>query len=279
MIPAGAAQIPVDGDELAQRVAGSLRDALHLRETDVAVTADMTAPEAVNHLSVDLSGSVIDNRYLSRSAISLRPPRSTAGGVSTELRSLALTGRPVVAFGAPISVQLDAQQVPATWLHDDSGQLWLAFRDERPADGTTTGRAVIEGEVAAVSAAATAVAAEVGKKKGVTVKDVKVTPRTTGENRWSVDVTAKVTKGFASANVTANTKLRLDDDMVVHVEELTAKAGGVIGALAGGIIESVLGRYRNRSIDLKKQTFAGARVTAIDVDLAERFRVTATLGS
>lgn len=279
MIPAGDAHIPADGDELADRVARSLRDTLSLREADVAVTAEMSAPEAVKQLAVDLSGSVIDKRHLSRSGISLRPPRSTAGGVATELGSLALTGRPVVAFGAPILVQLDAQQVPATWLHDDAGKLWLAFRDERPTGGTTTGRAVIEGEVAAVNAAAGTVAAEVGRKKGITVKDVKVTPRTTGPNRWSVDLAAKVTKGFASANVTGHAKVRLDDDLVVHVEELTAKAGGVIGALAGGIIESMLGRYRNRSIDLKKQTFAGAHVTGLDVDLAERFRVTATLGS
>lgn len=279
MIPAGAAQIPVDGDELAERVAGSLRDALHLRESDVTVTARMSAPDTVDHLALDLSGSVIDDRYLSRSAISLRPPRSTAGGVAAELESFALTGRPVVAFGAPISVQLDAQQVPATWLRDDSGQLWLAFRDERPSDGATSGRAVVEGEVAAVNAAAGTVAAEVARRKGVAVKDVKVTPRAIGPNRWSVDLTARATKGFASANVTAHAKVRLDDDLVVRVEELTAEVGGVLGKLVQPVVESVLGRYRDRAIDLKKQTFAGAHVTGIDVDLAERFRVTATLGS
>jgi hypothetical protein len=279
MIPAGAGQIPVDGHELAERVADSIRDSLHLRASDVAVTAEMSAPEAVDFLNLDLSGSVIDNSYLSRTSISLRPPRSTAGGTPAELRSFTLAGRPVTAFGAPVSVQMEAQHVPATWLPDSSGQLWLAFRDERPTTGSASGRAVVEGEVAAVSAAATTVAAEVGKKKGVTIKDVKVTPRTTGPNRWSVDLEAKVTKGIASANVTGHAQIRLDDDLVVHVEELTAKAGGMIGKLAGGIIESMLGRYRNRTIDLKKQTFAGAHVTAVDVELADRFKVTATLGS
>lgn len=279
MIPAGAGQIPVDGDELAERIAASLRDALHLRSNDVSVTAQMGAPDAVDRLEVDLSGSVVDDRYLSRTSISLRPPRSTAGGVPTELQSLTLTGRPVTAFGAPVSVQMEAHQVPATWLHDDSGQLWLAFRDEPSTNGSTSGHAVVEGDVAAVSAAATTVAAEVGRKKGVTIKDVKVTPRTAGPNRWSVDLEAKVTKGIASANVTGHAEIRLDDDMVVHVEDLTAKAGGMIGKLASGIIESMLGRYRNRTIDLKKQTFAGAHVTAVDVELAERFKVTATLGS
>jgi hypothetical protein len=278
MIPVGAAEIPVDGDELAQRVAVSLRDALHLRESDVAATARMTAPGAVDELAVDLSGSVIDNRYLSRSSISLRPPRSTAGGVPTELGSLSVAGDPVVVFGAPLSVRLDAHRVPATWLHDDSGQLWLAFRDERPSDGATDGRAVVEGEVAAVTAAAGTVAAEMGRQKGVTVKDVTITPRTTGPNRWSLDVTAKVTKGL-SANVTALAKVRLDDDLVLHVEELTAKVGGLLGPLAGGMIESMLGRYRDRTVDLKKLSFAGARVTALDVTLAERFRIAATLGS
>jgi hypothetical protein len=278
MIPVGAAQIPVDGDELAERVAGSLRDALHLRESDVAVTAEMTAPDAVETLSVDLSGSVVDNRYLSRSSISLRPPRSTTGGVATEVGSLTVAGHPVNVLGAPISVQLDAQRVPATWLHDDSGQLWLAFRDEHPSEGATTGRAVIEGEVAAVNAAAGTVAAELARQKGVTVTDVRVTPRNAGPNRWSFDVAARVTKGL-SANVTAQATVRLDDDLVVHVEELSAKVGGLLGSIARGMIEPILDRYRNRAIDLKKQTFAGARVTGLDVDLAERFRVAATLGA
>lgn len=279
MIPAGAAQIPVDGDELAGRVARSLRDALHLRDSDVAVTAQMSAPGAVDHLGVDLSGSVIDNRYLSRSAISLRPPRSTAGGVATELGTLELTGRPVVAFGAPIVVQLDAQHVPATWLHDDSGQLWLAFRDEPASGGATTGRAVVEGDVAAVSTAAGTVAAELAQRMGATVRDVKVAPRATGPNRWRLDLAARVSKGFASANVTGHAEVTLDDDLVLRVEELAARAGGILGSLAQGFIESALGRYRDRAVDLKELTFAGAHVTGLDVDLGERFRVTATLGS
>ncbi|GAA4287565.1 hypothetical protein [Georgenia daeguensis] len=278
MIPAGAAQIPADGDELAGRVARSLRDALHLG-TGVAVTAAMSAPGAVDHLSIDLSGSVIDNRYLSRSAISLRPPRSTAGGVATELGSLTLTGRPVVAFGAPIFGQLDAQHVPATWLHDDSGQLWLAFRDERAAGGPTAGRAVVEGEVAAVSTAAGTVAAELAQQMGVAVRDVRVTPLATGPNRWRFDLAARVSKGFASTNVTGHAQVSLDDNLVVRVEELTARAGGLLGSLAQGMIESHLGRYRDRAFNLKELTFAGARVTGLDVELAERFRVTVTLGS
>jgi hypothetical protein len=277
MIPAGAAQIPVDGDELAGRVTRSLKDALHL--TDVAVAAQMSAPAAVEHLGIDLSGSVIDNRYLSRSAISLRPPRSTAGGVTTEIGTLDLTGRPVVAFGAPVFVQLDAQHVPATWLHDDSGQLWLAFRDEPASGGATAGRAVIEGEVAAVSTAAGTVAAELAQQMGAAVRDVRVAPRATGPNRWRFDLAAKVSKGFASANVTGHAEVSLDDDLVVRVEELTARAGGILGSLAQGFIESALGRYRNRAVDLKELSFAGARVTGLDVDLGERFRVTVTLRS
>lgn len=278
MIPAGAAQIPVDGDELAGRVARSLRDALHLG-SGVDVTARMSGPGAVEHLGIDLSGSAIDNRYLSRSAISLRPPRSTAGGVATEVGTLNVTGRPVVAFGAPVHVQLDAQHVPATWLHDDSGQLWLAFRDEHATGGATAGRAVVEGEVAAVSTAAATVAAELAQQKGVTVRDVKVVPRTTGPSRWRVDLAARVSRGFASATVTGHAEIGLDDDLVLRVEALDARAGGILGALAQGMIESQLGRYRNLAFDLKQLSFAGAHVTALDVDLSERFRVTATLGS
>lgn len=279
MIPVGKADIPANGDELAQRVAQSLTQSLHLREDDVAVAATMAAPDAVARLSVDVSGSVIDNRHLSGSAISLRPPASTAGGVPTTLESLTVSGRPVVVFGAPVDVQLDAEHVPAAWLHDDGGLLWLAFRDERSTSGTTAGRAVVAGDVAALDGAVGAVAAEVGRQRGVTVKDVRVRPRTVGHNRWSVDIAARVAKGFASSNVTARVLVRLDDDLVLHVDELTAQAGGILGALAGGIIESVLGRYRNMSLPLAEQTFAGARLTAVHVELDERFTITATLGS
>lgn len=277
MIPVGAGPIPVDGDELARGVSRSLGDALHLG-SDVAVTARMSGPGAVDQLGIDISGHAI-NRFLSGSAISLRPPRSTAGGVATELGRFELTGQPVVAFGAPIHVRLDAQHVPATWLHDDSGQLWLAFRDERISGGAPAGRAVVEGDVAAVSTAAATVAAELAQHKGVTVRDVRVVPRATGPNRWRLDLAARASKGFASANVTGHAEISLGDDLVTRVEELDVRAGGILGALARGFVEPALSRFRHRSFDLKELTFAGAHVTGLVVELGERFRVTATLGS
>ncbi|MPV37325.1 hypothetical protein [Georgenia subflava] len=279
MIPVGSADIPADGDELAHRVAHALTESLHLQPENVAVSAELPSQERVTRLAVDLSGGVIDNRYLSGSAISLRPPASTTGGVPATLESGTLTGRPLVVFGAPVELQLDVEHVPAAWLHDDGDRLWLAFRDERSTSGATAGRAVVEGDVAALSEAVGTAAAAVGRQKGVSVKDVQVRPRTVGPNRWSVDIAARVTKGFASSNVTARAEVRLDEALVLHVDELTAQAGGIIGALAGGIIESVLGRYRNRSFPLTEQTFAGARLTSLDVELGERFTITATLGS
>ena len=280
MIPVGAGPVPGSAAELAQRATAALVEAMKLGPEHVTVEAEMSGEESVDRLAIDLSHTVLDARHLTPDASSWRPPTSSQGGAPVTVRSLRVTGLPVVVFGAPVSAQFEAANVPAAWARDGQARLWLAFQDASSSAAPASGRALIEGDVAAAAAAGAAMASEVASQKGVSLRDVRIVPTSAGRNRVRVDIQAKASKGFLSSQVTAYAEVRVDDALVLHVDALHAEAGGFIGKMAGGVIEKYLRAWQHRQIPLTRESFAGARLTGleIDVDVNGPFRVAATLG-
>lgn len=275
MIPVGVTAIPTQGAELAARVAASLREALDLREEHVRVEAGISAPEQVDHLRIDLTHAVVDRHHLA-----VRPwrPPAPRGGVAATVTSLAVTGAPLVLFGASVAVDLEAGNVPARWVHDEQSRLWLVFTEETSPAGPARGRLAITGDVAALTAAVEQVAGELARSKGLTLRELSVVPRTVGPDRWQVEVRATVTKGFVSSRVSADAQVHLDPALVLHVEQVDVRAGGMLGKIAEGLAEGYLRRVRGRRIPLGARPVAGARLTSLDVDLDGRFHLAATLG-
>ncbi|MFD1504903.1 hypothetical protein FE374_11165 [Georgenia yuyongxinii] len=277
MIPVGAGPVPISAAELARRVTAALVETLTLSPEHVNVEAEMSATGDVDRLSIDLSHTVLDARHLAPSARSWRPPAANQGDAPVTVRSLRSTGLPLVAFGTPVTAQLEAQNVPATWARDGQARLWLAFTDTSSPDAPASGRALLEGDVAAASAV---IATELARQQGISFSNVRIVPTSAGHNQVRVDVQATAAKGFMKGQITAHVDVRVDDALVLHVEALHAKAGGLIGALAENFIKKRLEPWQNKQIPLTRESFAGARLTdlEIDVDVTGLFRVAATLG-
>jgi hypothetical protein len=131
-----------------------------------------------------------------------------------------------------------------------------------------------------VAAGVVVAATEVARQKGVGLRDVRVVPSTAGRNHVRVDVEATVTKSILRSRVTAYVEIEVDADLVLHVRALDASVSGFAGPMAKPVIDRQLGPWRNRTVPLREQTFAGAHLTSfeLDVDPAGPFRVAATLG-
>ena len=279
MIPVGAGPVPHDAADLRARVARSVAEALSFSPQHVAVDAEMSAVEVVDRLALDLSGCVIDARYLSPSVQPWNAPAST-GGSSTTVRVLRLVARPLVFFGAPVTAEAEAVNVPAAWTADAADRLWLAFRDDASPLGPTAGRVLVEGGVQGVAAGVVVAATEVARQKGVGLRDVRVTTSSAGRNHVRVDLDATVTKSFFKSPVRAFAEIEIDADLVLHVRGLDASVSGFAGSIAKPMIDRYLTPWRNRSVPLREQTFAGAHLTslALDVDPGGLFRLAATVG-
>ena len=277
MFPLGPGPLPTDGAGVAARLAGELARRLRLPAEHVVVDATAAAPERVDRLVVDLSGSSVDVTDLTA------PPGGGAPGslqseATTVVGALTLLASPAVLLGAPVSARFDAVDVPAAWQREPDGALWLVPSEEAPAGAPMSARAVVEGDVQQVTRAVAAAAAEVGRQRGVTVRDLRITPTMLGRNHVRVDVQATVSKSIMSSKVTAVAEVRVDEALVAHVDTLEASVGGFLRSIAQPVIERQLAPWRGRSEPLAAHTFAGARLgaLAIDLDPAGSFRITAT---
>ena len=279
MIPFGPGPLPTDSAELVERLTRQLADRLRMRPEQVVVDGELATPAAVERLHLDLSGQSVD--------VDLDgfDPRKTLGAPDhltdespTHVRTASMTGEPVRVMGAPVSVRVDATQVPATWQRGDDGALWLTPRDEASPEGPMTARVVARGDVQAATRAAVTAAQEVARQRGVTLRELQITPTTLGRNHIRVDVLATVAKSILSSKVTARVEVQVDEALVVHVRTLDASVGGFLKSIAQPVIDRKLAPWRGRSVPLAEGTFAGARLRSFDlvVDPKGEFLVSAS---
>ncbi|WP_127125622.1 hypothetical protein [Georgenia sp. SYP-B2076] len=277
MIPLGPGPVPTTGEELAARARGALGHAWHLGGTPV-VDADVSAQGEVDRIAIDISGTSIDAAHLHPRAAAWHAPAGRREGETT-VRSLDVRALPVLVAGAPVTVRADAVNVVAEWVRAEGGDLWLVPKDAASTAEPTTGHVLVTAAVSDLEAAARTIGAEVARSKGVTLQELHLRPQPAGHNAVRGEVQAKAAKGFMSSRVVVGGHVQVDDALVLRVVELQLDAGGIVGKVAEGLLRPRIEPWRGKSVDLSARTFAGARLTALEIGADDQFRLEATFGS
>lgn len=192
------------------------------------------------------------------------------------LHSAAVTAAPVTVFGAEVTLDAQAEQVPILWLEDHEGNLGFAFDEDRRESGLQGSGMIDVNQQEAVDAIQQAADAAMAEMSGGYKADVQQL-RITQLDRRSVKVEAiaKVSKGFLGARATAEATLSIDDKLTLHVTDVRFGSRNPVILAALKFAQS---KVEIDPIDLAKHQIAGARLRDIEIVADDRISIRATLG-
>jgi hypothetical protein len=127
---------------------------------------------------------------------------------------------------------------------------------------------------AAIHAAVSALA----KERGIEVKKTRLELATPHPAGVDFRVTCEVKAMLMSASFTVAGKAEIGTDLVAVVKTLDFSGEGMMASMAKGFAEPQLDKIRGKRYSLAQVNLPGLRVESVQVQAAERIRLTVRLG-
>ena len=250
VIPIGNGPFPQSAEALQQQMAEGAKEA------GVALRTAIEAPSwpSVQSLVVDLSGSDLDS-------LSQLPRRSTGDATSIEVQRFEVRANPVRIRDLPLELSANANGSSWRLAPTANGSRALFLHS------ATDGRFELTVRQSELERLANALLTEQAGKHGINVTQTQLTiiskgPRAIG---LQVDVTAKVMMMKPTLTVTGEAKL--DDQLRLHLSDLSLSGGGMAASLAKGFLQPHFDRLQAHPIDLASLAFGEVRLRDVELEV------------
>lgn len=223
-------------------------------------------------VNVDASGVVVRSPSGQQGPDTLEGVAASTPGV---LREVHVTAAPIQIDTLPVTVQIDAANVPFTWV--ESGSAW-GIEGSNDQTAGTAGSARIAVEQARLTEAIGPLTDDLTRAMGVAVRDVQVSMTSNHPRHVRIDASANVKKGIIGAPVRAVADVDLEG-AVLTVRELDVSstnplASALIGAFSGKVQEFV-----GQRVDLNEYLPLGLKLQDAQIDVGPEIVLTASVGT
>lgn len=260
----GPGSRPGSSVEWETRVRAAVRDLLlrhfpaGLTEFDrVGLRIDAADGPDVATLDVDLTGVQV------RAAKpGTKGPSRTVTAVETEqgrLRQVHLRAMPLQVEAVPVTVDLEAQNLPVLWARDTEQNLW-ACGDEHQDLADVRGEARVSAPVAALSDQMRELASSELAGGGFTVSAFDLVLTSTGSRDLDVVAHVKVRKGILSASVDVTGRVEVDEQMVLIVSQVQLASRNPLLAIPLAMLRNRIAAVTGRRVDLNAALPPGVRL-------------------
>jgi hypothetical protein len=280
MIPLGHQALPTTTTELGQVIEGGVRRLLRLDAADPIAVHVLTLPDphaetgTVQAVHIDLSGAEVSRaRDIT--------PRTFASWEPLLVQNVSVTGSPTIVRSLPVTLRVEANGLPLQQAVAEDGERWIiADTDEAPAGGRpAAGDLIASAAIADIETVSRAELERIVTAKGFALKKYALAIRPSGSRGVTIEADATVGKSLLSAKVTVTATVRIDDDFTLRISDVALSSGNPIVAALVTPVGARLSPYNGRSFALGEHTFAGARLTSLDLDVDSAIRVTAAFGA
>lgn len=201
------------------------------------------------------------------------PQPIDAGRIGT----LVVRAAPLLVQDVPVHLHLRAEQVPVQWARDDREHLW-ALEDTRTELGEVSG----EGELRAPTDQVIAVLRERVRTElaaeGLQLSEFDLQLSTPRRGHLHAVVDTTVRKGVLSASVQLRTRVSIDHQMVLTVQEVTATSRNPLVGLLLRILRGRVAAFGGTRVDLNDRMPPGLRLLDVDLSVDTEVRARARFG-
>ncbi|WP_148239405.1 hypothetical protein [Ruania zhangjianzhongii] len=242
MLPFSPGPVPTTDAELSQRLTEGLVQLLRPRAAaGVAVSASGATAEHIDAVSIDLSGAEID-------PIPSEIP--AAGGTPVTVDQVSVLADPLTAGGVRAQVRGELRRVPAAWVSDGAGILWLVPQPGGGAGGGPDGEVSVAAQIADLEAGVLAIGGPMLAERGFTLTGVQLQVEAAGTSRAEVRVRASVRRGILSATVEGRGTATVDEALVLTLTDLSVSSANRLVSMGLAMVARHLQAWEGRRIEL-----------------------------
>ncbi len=265
MFPLYQQKLPQTTLGLVQTLTASLRGALQIPGNPVLIR-EINYPELAE-IAIDLSGSKV------RMNAPRPSPPEGRGKPALTAQQFTLKALPLSIDDAALYVTIDASGIVLHRNIDDAGNLFLQLQR---ADNGRVAIAIRQRDLEILTDKIVKI--EAGKQ-GVAIEQMQLNLTSRGSRSLGVEIRLQARKLFARALVRIAGVLKIDDQLVARVSNLTCNGDGMIGTLACSILAPHMQALQKRSIPLLALSFGEVKIHDINLSVGDGIEITAEFGS
>lgn len=190
-------------------------------------------------------------------------------------RRVLIHASPITVQHLPVTVRLDAEALPFTWITTTDDRWGIEVADDAARGASGTARVAVAQDRLAPAAAAAVAAAEDALGVTITVGDVTVS--SDGPRHALLRAQAHVKKGLLGAPVTALAEIDLDDNAVLTVRTLKLSSSNPLAAALIATVSSQIRNYEGKSIAINDALPAGLTLADARIEAGREIVVTASV--
>ena len=269
MFPLAGKDFPASAEELSSAIEGAIGEVFALPKKGAGVTVEGGAKfPHLKHVRIDLSGARLSTT---------EPPPKPEGvgkrkpGVTVD--RLEVEGHPIHYEQAKLDFDFHATGLQLDFDRDKQGRPLLVLVD---ADDGAVDAKIKKKDLEAVLLAAATIAA---KEQGVTVKELDLDLRSTGDRSVAADVRVKAKKMMVSGVIHIRGRVDIDDELNAKVSKLDCDGEGMVGTMASGLVKSKLKPYEGKVFPLMTFSLGDVTLRDLKIDVKKDIQVSAEFGS
>ncbi len=265
VIPLHRTQFPNSKAELAEAMDESLRR--YVQKSGPLVTISARVFPYLDEIAINFDGAQLQATL---------PPLSKPVGETKpacEAAVVSVSGRNVSLQGAPLNVQVTAQDMVFEQGRDDKGEAVLLVKSIR------TGHFVLAVAQLDLENAIREIAQREGAKQGIAIEETRVSLRARGVRSIAADVRLRARKFLFRANVDISGQVDIDDQFNARISNLKCRGEGTIGSMACGALQPHLQRLEGQSFSLMSIPLGEMKLRDVRISVADTVEISADFGS
>ncbi len=265
MLPLYQERFPQTTLGLLETLTGSLRAALQIPGNPVLIR-EIRYPDLAE-IAIDLSGSQLRTNA--------RPPSLPTGSGKPALtvRQLTVKALPLTIGDAALHFSIEANGVVLHRNRDETGSLYLQLQS------ADNGRIALGMRQRDLEILIDKTAKTEAGKQGVAIEHLQLNLTSRDSRSIGVEIRVQARKLFIRALVRVAGVLKIDEQFVARISNLTCNGEGAMGAVACGVLEPHLQALRNSSFPLLALPLGEAKLHDINLSVTDGIEATAEFGA
>jgi head-tail adaptor len=190
-----------------------------------------------------------------------------------EAASVSIRGRRVSIQGAPLNLQLTANDLVFDQGRDEKGEALLLVRSVR------NGHFAVSVTQLDLENAIRQMAEREGAQQGITIEETRVSLRARGARSIAADIRLQARKFLFRANIDISGQVDIDESFNARVSNLKCRGEGTVGSVACGMLEPHLKRLAERRFSLMSLPLGEIKMRDVRISVADTVEVTAEFGT
>lgn len=262
MIPIATSSVPPSSAELTRAIEDGFQ---RFGLAPVKAKAEGELPN-LQRLEVDLSNAAATRA-------TRLPQPGAAGTESVVAQHFALAANPLLLEEMPVQLQIRAEDAGFGLAPADGAASFLALQRAR------AGVIEVQIQAADLEGLIARIGSQEAGQHGVTIKEVKLDIQSTSPRDLTVRVDVGIKMMMFTAPLSLTGKIRIDDELNLHLSNLTIEGSGMAANIARGFAQPHLERAQSTPIALSVFSLGSVKLRDVECSGGRTLAVRAKFGS